>query len=160
MLLLGAAGLAATAVTGCVSVAPDATHAKASRPDTAPTARRRSGTRPQVVQAPAEEALSMVRPTAPAAPAPRPAATTAPPRVPRQRAAAAGTGSVHRGEGAPQAHGPGRLPAGGREHPHAAPAAPPALPGDASGVCTLGETYGHWPAGSPQARICHQTYGH
>ncbi|MBP0460763.1 hypothetical protein JFN87_25275, partial [Streptomyces bomunensis] len=74
MLLLGAASLAATAVTGCVSVAPDTTHATSSRPDAAAAGRRSSGARPQVVQAPASEALSMVRPTAPATPAPRPAA--------------------------------------------------------------------------------------
>ncbi len=34
-------------------------------------------------------------------------------------------------------------------------AAPPANPG----VCALGRQYGKWPPGSPQSRICEDTYG-
>lgn len=43
----------------------------------------------------------------------------------------------------------------------APPAPAPALPapGGGPGVCDLGRGYGHWPAGSPQSRICDRTYG-
>ncbi|MBP0458166.1 hypothetical protein JFN87_11725, partial [Streptomyces bomunensis] len=71
-----------------------------------------------------------------------------------------GPAPVHRSDGTPHTSGSGRLHAGGRDRRQAEPPVAPALPDGASGVCALGEAYGHWPAGSPQARICHQAYGH
>ncbi|MFD5725804.1 hypothetical protein OHS17_04570 [Streptomyces sp. NBC_00523] len=41
--------------------------------------------------------------------------------------------------------------------PPPAPVLP--APGSGAGVCDLGRGYGHWPAGSPQSRICDRTYG-
>jgi hypothetical protein len=43
-----------------------------------------------------------------------------------------------------------------REERHEA--GPPAAPGGGD-VCALGRVYGGWPADSPQALICHATYG-
>ncbi|MEV0850248.1 hypothetical protein AB0J21_31005 [Streptomyces sp. NPDC049954] len=82
------------------------------------------------------------------APAPRPARTAVP---------------------APAGPAPAVVPPAVRElqrprPPHPAPA--PRAGGDGGrpeggggGVCGLGRTYGGWPADSPQARICGQTYG-
>ncbi|TXS70377.1 hypothetical protein [Streptomyces sp. sk2.1] len=94
------AGLAATALTGCVSVQP--------RPD----APARPGTggpaqdlTPQTAQPPVHDSLEAV--------------------------------------------------------PASEPPASPPLPAPVAGtdVCALGRGYGHWPAGSPQSRICENTYG-
>ncbi|MFF4083932.1 hypothetical protein ACFYZN_31695 [Streptomyces sp. NPDC001777] len=136
------AGLAATALTGCVSVQP--------RPD----APARPGTggpaqdlTPQTAQPPVHDSLEAVPASdPPASPSPRaapPDTRRAAPRAPRRH----------------------RLPQVTRPRPRQAPPAvtrpAPPLPAPVAGtdVCALGRGYGHWPAGSPQSRICEHTYG-
>ncbi|MDK0518222.1 hypothetical protein [Streptomyces sp. ML-6] len=136
------AGLAATSLTGCVSVQPrpDAP----ARPDTGGPAQDLA---PQTARPPVHDSLEAVPASeSPASPSPR----AAPPDT--RRAA----------PGAPRRP---RLPHVARPRPRQAPPAviPPAppLPAPVAGtdVCALGRSYGHWPAGSPQSRICEHTYG-
>ncbi|MGQ4512804.1 hypothetical protein [Streptomyces sp. DW26H14] len=166
MLLLGAAGVAATAVSGCVSVSPDGPPG-APRPGAAAAQRSGQDVRPQIVQAPLREALNIAQPPSPSTASPpttggRTAQQTAPgtaeprPRdpAPARNPRARLFGST-RGEGGVHGQGYGQSGGQGARHP-----APHALPSSAAGVCALGETYGHWSPGSPQARICHEAYGH
>jgi hypothetical protein len=168
MLLLGAAGMAMTAVSGCVSVSPDRPPAHGSRPDPGQSGRSGQGVRPQVVQAPLREALEIAQPPSPSADAPEGTAhrTAAPPprhrteqdplaqgRVTEQH----GLGRHQDGTGA-ESRGHGR--SADRNGPRTGRPAPGTVPADPARLCALGETYGKWPADSPQARICHATYGH
>ncbi|WP_405901493.1 hypothetical protein OG242_03260 [Streptomyces sp. NBC_00727] len=88
-----------------------------------------------------------------------------------KRSASASPSAAHKPPSVPPAARPGE-PGRARQRPERgpaptlphriAPAAPaPALPapGGATGVCALGRGYGHWPAGSPQSRICDRAYG-
>ncbi|MEW1685695.1 hypothetical protein [Streptomyces sp. NPDC093594] len=111
------------------------------------------------MQAPAREALEMVDP--PASPGASPSAGTAsearPPRPDTPSDARNGQ------ERSQQSRSP-QLPEPGRRTPTRRP--PARLPdvgrslesGNAD-VCALGREYGGWPADSPQARICQDTYG-
>jgi hypothetical protein len=138
-------GVAVTALSGCVSVQPQA--------DVPPLPRASGPAQdltPQIVLPPVHDSLGAVPTPAPSASASRPAHSAPPdarrpvPRAPRQQ----------------------WRPAAPRPRPHGArPAATvpaPALPAPVAGtdVCALGRGYGHWPAGSPQSRICDDTYGH
>ncbi|WP_078607447.1 hypothetical protein [Streptomyces flavidovirens] len=157
-ILMGVAVSAVSAtVTGCVAVEP--------RPDTDPVPSADAAplspgqdVKPQVVQAPAREALdAALRPSKRAAPRTEPRETpavrrTAPPAPPRR---------------------PAEVPAPVRPRAPAVPVPPeaavpvprvlpslPAPPAGAGGdVCALGEGYGGWQHDSTQARICRQTYG-
>lgn len=154
MLLLG---MTMTAVSGCVSVTarPAAVPAPRSETDGHP----RTRVEPQIVQPPAREALEAVAPApTPSGPA-GPAAHTPP--------AGARGGAPTPAAPAPAAPGPPRHPPvhppkhrtpAPSPAPRPGPAGPPA-PAAGAGLCALGTTYGHWPAGSPQARICDRTYG-
>lgn len=137
-------GVAVAALSGCVSVQPQP--GAPTRPETSRPAPHLA---PQIVGPPVHDTLEAEAepspspsPSAPGrAASPLPVARPAQPGVPRQRGR--------------------REPARPRPH-RAAPAVPaPALPAPvtAAGVCALGRGYGHWPAGSPQSRICDNTYG-
>ncbi|MFD4763577.1 hypothetical protein ACFWOJ_33445 [Streptomyces sp. NPDC058439] len=136
-------GLAVTTLSGCVSVTP--------QPDVPPRPRNGSPAQdlaPQIARPPVHDSLEAVPVPAPSAAASTPAG--APPdtgraaaRAPRQR--------NHPGAARPRP----------RHAPPAVTAPVPALPATVTGtdVCTLGRGYGHWPAGSPQSRICENAYG-
>ncbi|MEU0627673.1 hypothetical protein [Streptomyces sp. NPDC005989] len=138
-------GVAVTALTGCVSVQP--------QPDVPPRPRASGPAQdlaPQIVLPPVHDSLEAVPSPEPSASASRPAHAEPPdtrrsvPRAPRQQRRPAAT--------PPRPHGV----------PPAATVPAPALPAPVAGrdVCALGRGYGRWPAGSPQSRICDDTYGH
>ncbi|MFJ8082707.1 hypothetical protein ACIQ6Y_19030 [Streptomyces sp. NPDC096205] len=153
--------VAVSALTGCVTVQ----RPPASGPPVAPTQpsvpRPDGHTEPQIVQAPAREALELAgrRPSTP----PRSSTPPTPsPQIPAPRHAPAETPP------APRAEHPGRP----HPHPHpektrhARPHVPPAGIPDVSesvrkntDVCALGKKYGGWRADSPEARACERAYG-
>ncbi|MFF4054231.1 hypothetical protein ACFYZ8_19305 [Streptomyces sp. NPDC001668] len=124
---------------------------------------------PQIVQAPAQEALSMIDPS----PSSKPGGT-----APRDRAS--GTAAVPERPGDqhpahPRPARPERLarPAHPEprhpdvphhrqprvEIPDVAKSVPKAVPKGPKDVCALGRKYGRWQEGSPESVICDQTYG-
>lgn len=139
-------GVAVTAVSGCVSVEPQP--GLAPRPQ---TSRPVQDLAPQIVRPP-------VRDTLEALPDPKPSEAASGPAV--------GAPSETR-RSAPRAPQQGQHPGViGRWRAHAPRAVPapvpglPSSPATGSDVCALGRGYGGWPAGSPQSRICEDTYGH
>ncbi|MEU1515474.1 hypothetical protein ABZ490_25550 [Streptomyces sp. NPDC005811] len=149
--------LALSALSGCVTVQhPSAPGPPAAAPSPAPAPRPRADAEPQVVQAPAREALEMVGPDTRER-----AATTL-----RQRHRPAPAA-------APEGHAPPRR--AHPPHPRPGPAHPdprrrvtphPDVP-DAgtdirrnTDVCALGRKYGGWRRDSPEAVACRQVYGH
>ncbi|MEU9330382.1 hypothetical protein AB0D91_42560 [Streptomyces canus] len=163
--------VAVSALTGCVTV--QRPPLSGPPPTTAPSRLPGPGdahpdgqAQPQIVQAPAQEALSMIDPsrsakpkgTAPRDGAPGTAATPAQPQ-PRQPAQAR---PGHRQHPAPPAHPEPR-------HPDARQYQPPrveipdvarSVPKGPKDVCALGRKYGGWREGSPESVICDQAYGH
>lgn len=138
------AGVAIAALSGCMSVQPQP--AAPSRPE---TSRPAHGLSPQIARPPVHDTLEAVPKAKPSA-APS-AASHRPAAPPAARPGEPGT---------PQQRG-GAAPAEPRP-PRAVPSVPaPALPAPVTGngVCALGRGYGNWPAGSPQSRICDDTYG-
>ncbi|MFE7427439.1 hypothetical protein [Streptomyces sp. NPDC057545] len=138
------AGVAVATLSGCVSVTP--------QPDVPPrpgNSRPSPDLEPQIARPPVHDGLAVEPAAGPSAASPSPAhgsppdARRAAPRPPRQRKH---TGAVR--------HRP-------RQAPPVVPAPVPVLPAPVSGrdVCALGRGYGHWPAGSPQSRICDEPYG-
>ncbi|WP_406509555.1 hypothetical protein [Streptomyces sp. NBC_00212] len=128
-------------VSGCVSVDARTTP---SQPPAAPPARPQGevAPQPQIVQAPAREALDTVLPPDTPSPSPPPPPKAEQPDAPRH----------HHHSRAEQ---PRHYPAAPRkQHPRPAPA-PPA----SGGICALGQGYGGWQADSPEARICREAYG-
>ncbi|MEU5035127.1 MULTISPECIES: hypothetical protein [Streptomyces] len=145
-------GLAVTAVSGCVSVAPGSVSSPPPGPGATGPAQ---DVAPQIVQPPAREGLEVVPdPTRPAA---RPS-SAAPPAAgspaETRRAGPAGAARPPERADPPQRRAPDRAP----RVPSVAVPALPRVPGGAD-VCALGRGYGGWPAGSPQARICSEAYG-
>lgn len=157
--------VAVSALSGCVTVQRPPASAPAPAPSQPPGTRPDGRTEPQVVQAPALEALERIGPPrredpgkpasrqpAPAAPAP----TAQPDRPPAPRA--------HPRPARPEHPRPARP-----EHPrpgHSVPQRPRVEVPDIAGqvrkntdVCALGKKYGGWRGDSPEARICEQTYG-
>jgi hypothetical protein len=140
--------VAVSALTGCVTVqrqpVPGPPHAPSN-----PSAPRPDGsTEPQVVQAPAREALEMAGPSG------RPSPTAPTPHRGRRP----DTGAVP--PAAPHHPYPGPRPRWSR-HPgriEVPPAASQVFPRNRD-VCDLGHRYGGWQADSPEARICAGTYG-
>ncbi|MEV0095538.1 hypothetical protein [Streptomyces sp. NPDC050738] len=133
------AGLAVSAVSGCMAVASPP--APAPSPQSAPT-KPAPYVEPQIVQAPAIEALEAA---APPERADTPPSSPSAPQAPRtrrpDRPAAPRTGTATKRRTPP------------------APRIEPAVPATSSDVCALGQSYGGWQPDSPQARICRQTYG-
>lgn len=141
------AGIAVTAVSGCVSVEPPR-KTVAPRPG---TSRPVQDVAPQIVQPPVLDSLEALPDPAASASAGRAGAPSSArddaPRTPRRRERA----------DAPRPQAP-RLPP--RFPGGAGPVAPGAsVPVTGKDVCALGRGYGRWPAGSPQSRICDATYG-
>ncbi|MFB6716461.1 MULTISPECIES: hypothetical protein [unclassified Streptomyces] len=136
-------GVAVTTLSGCVSVAP-----QADAPARPGNSRPGQDLAPQIMPPPAHDRLEAVPGPRASVSASAPTTGTSPdtrraaPHEPRQR-------------NHPEAARP-------RHAPPAVTAPAPALPAPVSGtdVCALGRGYGHWPTGSPQSRICENTYGH
>ncbi|MFJ8636620.1 hypothetical protein [Streptomyces sp. NPDC093568] len=157
--------VAVSALSGCTTVQRPPTSGTPAAPSQPSVPRPSGPAEPEVVQAPAREALALIGPSPSPDPTPA-AARSAPPSTPRQASPA------------PRAPRPGQDPrsahhAPRRPHSDAAPAAPEragppvpdvskSLPREVQGnpdVCALGRKYGGWPADSPESRICDQTYG-
>ncbi|MFR0354022.1 hypothetical protein [Streptomyces sediminimaris] len=141
--------VAASALTGCVTVTRPPTPGPPPAPPRPSAAHPDGGTGPRIVQAPAREALEMSGPSRSAPPTapprreqPHPAAPAEPPPAPRPPRRSSRPRPAH--------------PApGGHRQP---PVEIPDLPG-ATDVCALGRQYGGWQEGSAEAVICEQTYG-
>ncbi|MEV0321740.1 hypothetical protein ACIBKX_35215 [Streptomyces sp. NPDC050658] len=139
--------VAVTAVSGCVSVErqPARGPSAASAPPPAP--RPDGSARPRVVEAPAREALELIGP--PRRPAPSTTGTA--PTVPAAPSGTPRPQQPERSASPPHRHGD-------RPERAALPDLPSAAP-TILDVCALGEEYGKWEPGSPEAVICEGTYG-
>ncbi|MGV9255464.1 hypothetical protein [Streptomyces sp. NPDC003697] len=144
---------AVSALTGCVEVhrppaaGPPAAHARTAGP------RPDGSALPRDVQASAQEALERVGPRR------TPEKTTHPrPTAARDEARNRHGQSSAQSSTRPRPQPAPRPPRRARPPRTDVPAAPPAAPKNLD-VCALGRHYGHWPADSPQARICRQAYG-
>ncbi|MEV8457622.1 hypothetical protein AB0467_33745 [Streptomyces sp. NPDC052095] len=145
-------GMAATTLSGCVSVGPGPDIPP--RPHSSGPAQRLS---PQIVLPPVHDSLEALPVPEPSTPRP---SSAAPPRA--TSAPSAPRRSV------PRAPWRQRHPVTTRPLPRPVPVPPvvtapvpvPPPPAPGTGICALGRGYGHWPAGSPQSRICDNTYGH
>ncbi|MFD4858919.1 hypothetical protein [Streptomyces atratus] len=137
-------GVAVTTLSGCVSVAPQPD--VPSRPG---ASRPAQDLAPQIVRPPVHDSLGAVPAAEPSTSASAPARGAPPdtrraaPRAPQQR--------KHTGAARPR---PRQVPP-----PVTAPVPDLPTPVTEKDVCALGRGYGHWPAGSPQSRICENTYG-
>lgn len=163
--------VAVSALTGCVTIQrPPVT---GPQPATAPSqlpspgdARPDGQAEPQIVQAPAQEALSMIDPSRSA----KPGGTT--PRT-TPGAGEAPARPEHRHPEHPRPQHPVHAAPPERRHsdvhhprqprveiPDVAKSIPKSVPKSQKDVCALGRKYGHWQEGSPESVICGQTYGH
>ncbi|MFF5480523.1 hypothetical protein ACFY5C_24725 [Streptomyces sp. NPDC012935] len=152
--------VAVSALSGCTTVERPPTSEAPAAPSR-PSAPQPSGHRdPEIVQAPAREALAFIGPSrrpTPSASAARSASPGSPPPAHTPPATDA------RPHSRPERHEP-RRPA--PEEPKAPPFKIPDVPDSTrpdvpknTNVCALGKQYGGWRADSPESRICEQTYG-
>lgn len=142
--------VAVTALSGCVTVHRTPVPGPPSAPSGSAAPHSGGRTEPQIVQAPAREALERVGPTRKPKPAASPRQRTAPPP-----AAAPVTPAR------PHPHHPRPAPRPAPRHAQprtTAPRVSPEVPKNAD-VCALGRTYGGWKADSPEAVICSGAYG-
>lgn len=147
------AGVAVSAVSGCVAVEPQPAPLPATEPPRLSRDVQPQILKPPIVQAPALEALDAALP-----PKPLPSAT--PRTSPRETPAARRTAPPAPPRQAPPARP--SPPKAAAQKPRALPgmdALPPAPAAPQTDVCALGEGYGGWQPGSPEARICRETYG-
>ncbi|MEW2166642.1 hypothetical protein AB0912_27125 [Streptomyces sp. NPDC007084] len=143
--------VAVTALSGCVTVhRPPASGQPPAAPAGSAPAFPGGRAEPQIVQAPAREALERVGP----AKKPKPAAP------PRQRAAPPPQGAPATPV-RPRPHPTRPAPRPKPRHPEPRSAVPPVSPDlpKSADVCALGRTYGGWKADSPEAVICSGAYG-
>jgi hypothetical protein len=166
--------VAVSALTGCVTVQRPPV---SGPPPTAPAqlpgpggARPDGQAEPPIVQAPAQEALSMIDPsrsskpggTAPRDRAPGATVASAPPqdRQPAHPHPAHPERRAHPEPWHPAAphHRQPRveIPDVAKAVPRSVPKSVPKSPKD---VCALGRKYGRWQEGSPESVICDGTYG-
>ncbi|MFF9286370.1 hypothetical protein [Streptomyces griseosporeus] len=153
--------VAVSALSGCVTVqrppasGPRTPPSGASAPSLPSVPRPDGSAEPQIVQAPAREALELAGPSRRAEPGtdnreparpdtPRSRAPHTPPH-PRPQERHPGQGHDRR---------PPRL-----DLPDVAEPAHGTAPGNTD-VCALGKRYGGWRADSTEAQVCAQTYGH
>ncbi|MES5823948.1 hypothetical protein [Streptomyces sp. RG80] len=150
--------VAVSALSGCVTVQHPSVAPGPPVAPTQPSAPRPDGrAEPQVVQAPAQEALQLIessRKSRPSAPEPRdapPSSVAAPaPEQPAPRSQPHAR-PEHPGAGHPEVRRPQR--------PHVEiPDVATQVPKNPD-VCKLGKQYGAWRKDSPEAAICEQTYG-
>ncbi|MFJ1747087.1 hypothetical protein ACIOJD_12715 [Streptomyces sp. NPDC088116] len=139
-------GVAVTAVSGCVAVQPRPAPGSEPKPGASSGVLRPGAAEPQFGQSPADEALEAAVSARSPRPAPRPSPEvhrTTPDRAP---------GTVRTSAAPAPKERPGERPA--QRWTFRLPTASAAI----TDVCALGEMYGDWPAGSPQDRICRETY--
>lgn len=166
--------VAVSALTGCVTVqrppvsGPPQTTAPSRLPGQG-DARPDGQAQPQIVQAPAQEALSMIAPSPSskpegAAPRDRAPGTTAASAQPQPRQPAQARPGHPRHPARPT-HPEPRHPDAGHyrpprvEIPDVTRPVPKSVPKGSKDVCGLGRKYGGWQEGSPESVICDQTYG-
>ncbi|KOU59930.1 hypothetical protein ADK57_31980 [Streptomyces sp. MMG1533] len=146
--------VAVSALSGCVTVQRPPVTGPSAAP-AQPSAPRPDGeTEPQIVQAPAREALEMIEPSRrpdPSSSASRAAAPAAPPQAQEPPGRSHPAHPAHPEPRRPQVGRPGKPPV---EIPDVAKP----IPKDAKDVCALGKQYGGWRADSPESVICEQTY--
>ncbi|MEV7288428.1 hypothetical protein AB0O01_28440 [Streptomyces sp. NPDC093252] len=150
--------VAVSALTGCTTVHPPAAPAPVATPVRPPVPEPDGSSGPQIVQAPAREALELIGPARPhagrrTAPAARPAV---PP--PSTRAPVPGP-KTPRATPRPRTPAPAPRPS---RRPTALPDLADAIGKDVrrqTDVCALGRRYGGWDPDSPESRICEQTNG-
>ncbi|MEV7992266.1 hypothetical protein AB0O67_10185 [Streptomyces sp. NPDC086077] len=144
--------VALSAVSGCVTVQRGpAAVPPAPAPPSAPG--RDGRTEPQIVQAPAREALELIGPSR------RPGTAAPESRRPRAPAPAQQVPSPPRAQSRPHSDPPRPEPHRPRQPPPAAVPDVSATIGATTDVCALGRKYGGWRPDSPEAVICEQTYG-
>ncbi|MEV0038260.1 hypothetical protein [Streptomyces sp. NPDC050804] len=149
-------GMVVTAVSGCVSVEGRPTPVSVPRPGASSGAPGAGGARPQIVQAPAREALEAIFPTR--SPEPAPLSSPEPRRSAPERTVSPGrTSGPERSRGGQTSVPPRKERPRGRPERQRAPE-PVEAPATFDDLCALGETYGRWSADSPEARICARTY--
>ncbi|MER5178543.1 hypothetical protein ABT009_09260 [Streptomyces sp. NPDC002896] len=147
-LLMMMAATAVSAVSGCVTVerpsAPRLQPATAPSPLASPEPVTGEKTEPQIVQAPAREALELIEPSRRASPSSGPHTSGAASPEPAPR-------SSHRA--------PSARPKTPRFRPR--PAEPLPLPDRRWDMdfCDLGREYGRWQPDSPQEAACRHMYG-
>ncbi|WP_240529672.1 hypothetical protein [Streptomyces mangrovisoli] len=143
--------VAVSALAGCVTVQRP-TAAVPSQAPSRPSAPRPDGSAdPQIVQAPAREALEM------AGPSRRPSAR--PTQAVTARAAPAPAAAPVHHAPAPRADfDPRPRPPAPRHHRSLLPGVD-APAGGSPDVCALGRRFGGWSADSAEATICERTYG-
>jgi hypothetical protein len=148
--------VAVSALTGCVTVQRPSLAPGPPAAPTQPSAPRPDGqAEPQVVQAPAQEALQLIessRKSRPSAPAPTEAPRSAAAPEPEHRVPPPHPGPDHpRQDRRPEVPKP--------QQPHVEiPDVARHVPKNPD-VCKLGKQYGGWRKDSPEAVICEQTYG-
>ncbi|MFJ4923152.1 hypothetical protein [Streptomyces sp. NPDC088725] len=145
------AGMAATAVSGCVAVQPPGPAPAVPRPG-ANSSAAAPAVEPQIVQGPVREVLEAAVPVPSPGPAPHASATVRPaaPRSVEQPRERRRIRLWQRRERPAERGSAVNVPL-----PRSVPV-PLVRGGD---VCALGTSYGHWPEGSPQALICEGVYG-
>ncbi|WP_026178901.1 hypothetical protein [Streptomyces hokutonensis] len=146
--------VAVSALSGCVTVQRPPAPAPPAAPSQASVPRPDGSAEPQVVQAPAREALELIDPSH------RPKPATHPPHdapAPPPRAAQAPV-PVPRAHPHPRPH-PHTKPRHSRQPSADIPDVVKSVPKSQSDVCALGRKYGGWQSDSPQSIICGQTYG-
>ncbi|MEU6140892.1 hypothetical protein ABZ848_11080 [Streptomyces sp. NPDC047081] len=146
--------VAVSALSGCVTVQrPSAPPGPAPAAPSQPSAPRPDGqSDPQIVQAPAREALEMMGPS-----------KSAEPRKPKRHGPTTDAPAPAAPQPAPRSHPHPRKP-----HPQPRHQTQPkieipdvtkSVPKSQSDVCALGKKYGGWKADSPESVICKQAYG-
>ena len=146
--------VAVSALSGCVTVQRPPAPAPPAAPSQASVPRPDGSAEPQVVQAPAREALELIDPSH------RPKPVAHPPHhapTPPSRAAQAPV-PVPRSHPHPHPH-PHTKPRRPRQPSADIPDVVKSVPKNTSDVCALGRKYGGWQSDSPQSIICGQTYG-
>jgi hypothetical protein len=146
--------VAVSALSGCVTIQrPAVPGPPPTAPSQPPVPRPDGDGEPQIVQAPAREALEMTGPS-----------PSAEPRTPRGHGSAAEAparpGKPAALHSRPQHSGPPHPKPRHSTRPKIDfPDVTKAVPKNQSDVCALGRKYGGWRPDSPETVICTQTYG-
>ncbi|WP_079056294.1 hypothetical protein [Streptomyces caeruleatus] len=160
--------MAVSALAGCTTVEYPPPSGGPAVPSQPPAPRPSGSMEPEVVQAPAREALTLIetspRPT-PTTSAARPTSPTAPTPTPPAPRAHPHPRPEHR---EPRHPGPERPERPRVEVPDVSESVRKGVPGNPGStgnpgqadVCSLGKKYGGWRPDSPESKICEQTYGH
>jgi len=156
--------VAVSALSGCMTVQLPAPTGPSAAPSQPSAPRTDDRPEPQIVQAPAREALELIspsdtpRPTAPASH--RPSPVLAEPASPARKPKFPHPHPVPRHPAHPNPRHPD-LHVPSRPHIEVPDVSEPVRrdPPRNADVCALGRKYGGWRPDSPEASICRQTYG-